>query len=714
MRITLAFNMRQEDTEDQAELYVEEDVERMRSGLAKLGHEVTPVEVTGTAGEIVQRLVDSRPDLVFNVAEGVEGQAREAYYPALYEALGLAYTGSPASTLHVGLDKRLSGKVLDVRGVRVPQAVMLTPQKPDLPDDLPFPLFVKPNYEGSSKGISQDSVVEDREQAEKVIKELLEQFPAGLIVEQFIRGREFTVPWLEAWPGGILDIVEWEIDHPGDHDIMDFDIKKDEGDKEAVKARCPAHMSPMERQDVLALANRAIDVLRPRDLGRVDVRLTEDGTPYLIELNALPSLRPNYSQMIAARCQSIDHDEVLALVIRSAARRYGLSMTPRPTPRGAVHRERPSARQAGIEVGRFPAGEHNDITDVAGVKVGHVTHVRDDVPDPEGDGTTCIRTGITAVVPLEDKLFNNHLVAGGFILNGIGEMSGLTQAMEWGWLETPILLTNTLSLGAVHGGIVRYMLDRHPQLGRMLSVVIPLIGETDDSFLNDVRVSAITEEDATRAIRCAEGGPIEQGSVGGGTGMISFDFAGGIGSASRVLPREFGGHTIGVLVQSNFGKMRNLTVAGDVVGKQLDPLYPREGRRFIDRGSIVVVVATDAPLLSTQLDRISKRAALGLGRVGSFASSTSGEIVFAFSTGNRTSRENKERIRQLNLSFVNDEHINPLYEATVEATEEAVLNAIFCSAGQTGRRGRTAPAIPTGAVLDMLGLGSADPETGES
>ncbi len=703
MRITLAFNLRKEEGEAQAELYVEEDIEKLRAALSSLGHEVEPVDVTGTAEDVVDRLLDSRPELVFNVAEGIEGEAREAYFPALYERLGLPHTGSPASILHVGLDKRLSEKILDVRGLQVPRGTVVTPSSPDLPEELPFPWFVKPNYEGSSKGISQDSVVESREEAEDVVSDLLREYKEGVVVEQFIRGRELTVPWLEAWPGGILEVVEWEIDHPGEYDIMDFELKKDEGLKGRFESTCPAELSPEERRDVLSLADRAIDVLSPRDLGRVDIRLTEEGDPYFIELNAIPSLRPTYSLMVASRAKGLAYEEVLGLVVRSAARRYGIPMRPKTLrPRGSHGEERRSAREVGIEVGRLPTGEFNAITDVEGVSVGHVTQEKDGVPDPFGKGETAVRTGITAVVPNEDSLFNEHLVAGGFILNGIGEMSGLTQAMEWGWLETPILLTNSMSIGDVHAGIIRYMLDRHPELGRKLSVVIPLIGETDDSFLNDVRLASNTAEHAVQAVEKAADGPVEQGSVGGGTGMISFDFAGGIGSASRVLPREKGGYTMGVLVQSNFGKMRNLTVEGRVVGRELDDLYPIEGRRLVDRGSVIVILATDAPLLSTQLNRLSKRAALGLGRVGSYAASTSGEIVFGFSTANRASREMKGMTRQMNLTFVSDEHINPLYEAAVEATEEAILNAMFYSPGQKGREGREAPPIPSDAVLEIL------------
>lgn len=312
---------------------------------------------------------------------------------------------------------------------------------------------------------------------------------------------------------------------------------------------------------------------------------------------------------------------------------------------------------------------------------------------------------MTAIVPETANLFSNHLVAGGFVLNGIGEMSGLIQAIEWGWVETPILLTNTMSVGAIHQGIIQYMVERYPDLGRKVDVIIPIIGETNDAFLNDVRLRSNTARHAIKAIESAKRGPVEQGSVGGGTGMISFDFAGGIGTSSRVLDKERGGYTVGVLVQSNFGKMRNLTVEGAVVGRGLDKLYPVEGRRRRMAGSVIAVVATDAPMLSSQLTQLSKRAALGLGRVGSFAASTSGEIVFAFSTGNRTSREAKEQVRHLNLTFVSGDLVDILYEAVVEATEEAVLNSIFCSPGMSGRLGRSAPPVPHDLVLELLSKG---------
>lgn len=700
MRIGLAYNLRSEETVSQAELLTPEDVARLLKALESLGHTVIAIEVTGTAGEIVKRLTEARAELIFNVAEGVAGVAREAYYPAVYRMLELPHTGSGAATLYVGLDKRLTEEILLSHGIRTPKGAVVTADRTSLPPDLPYPLIIKPNYEGSSKGITQDSVVEEKAEADKVIGELLEDYPKGLTVEQFIGGREITVPWLEAWPGGLLEVVEWKIDHRGDHDILDYEIKRGGGKKDLVSADCPAELTPRQRQDILALAERAVRVLQLRDLGRIDIRLDDDDTPYLIEANAIPGLHPSFSLMRAAREKGLEFAEVLDLVIRSAARRYGLQVT-RPGRKKTPERPHPgSARELGITVGRFPSGEHNAITDVAGVKVGHITRI-EDIAGPDGK-PAAVRTGITAVVPSSIDYFNNHIVAGGFILNGVGEMSGLTQAMDWGWIETPILLTNTMSIGTVHRGIIEYMLRQHPELGRRLSVTIPLIGETDDSFLNDVRAGTNSVEDAVAAIEKASGGPVRQGSVGGGTGMISFDFAGGIGSASRVLPRRLGGYTVGVLVQSNFGRMRNLTAAGRVVGKELDRRYPHHTRRKTDQGSVVVILATDAPMLSSQLTHLSKRAALGLGRVGSHAAATSGEIILAFSTANRTTRRAKEKTRVLNLSFVTDRYLGGLYEAAVEVTEEAVLNAMLCSGGMDGRAGRKAPALTGSDLLKLL------------
>jgi len=281
----------------------------------------------------------------------------------------------------------------------------------------------------------------------------------------------------------------------------------------------------------------------------------------------------------------------------------------------------------------------------------------------------------------------------------------LTQIMEWGWLESPILLTNSHSVGKVHSGVISYMAKKYPDLGTELDVVIPVVGETDDSFLNDVRVGTCSAQDAIRAIDAAVPGPVPQGSVGAGVGMMTCDFAGGIGTSSRIINIAEGTYTIGVLVLSNFGKMRNLTVEGSVVGRGLDASHDPENRRIKSEGSIIVVIATDVPLLSSQLGRISKRAALGLGRVGSHAASTSGEIIVAFSTANRTLRPSATSDKFIKLKCISDAHINEVYEAVIEATEESVLNAIFCSNGMSGRKGRWAPPIPQEEVIDLLAKG---------
>jgi L-aminopeptidase/D-esterase-like protein len=364
--------------------------------------------------------------------------------------------------------------------------------------------------------------------------------------------------------------------------------------------------------------------------------------------------------------------------------------------------KRCSLRDLGFKVGRFRTGKYNSITDVRGVRVGHYTQLKDIKPSDNSQEKICIRTGVTAIVPSFDNNYEKRLVAGGFVLNGIGEITGLTQVMEWGWIETPIMLSNTMSIGIVHQAVIEYMITKYPQLGRKTDVIIPIIGETDDSFLNDVRVSSLTKENVINAIHKAKSGAIPQGSIGAGTGMTTFDFSGGIGSSSRTLPKELGGFTVGVLVLSNLGHMHNLTIDGAVVGRELDGLYPMEFRRRYSYGSIIVVIATDAPLLSNQLSRLAKRAALGVGRTGSFAASTSGEIMIAFSTANKILREEQGRKKYLSINFISDAHINPLYEATIEATEEAIINGIFYSNGIKGRNGHFSPAIPLDKVQKIL------------
>jgi D-aminopeptidase len=351
-------------------------------------------------------------------------------------------------------------------------------------------------------------------------------------------------------------------------------------------------------------------------------------------------------------------------------------------------------RELGVRIGVHATGPHNAITDVAGVRVGHATIVRD-------EGGTA-RTGVTAILPRGGNVFLERVPAGAFVLNGAGEVSGLTQIVEWGLIETPILLTNTMSVGRVSDATMRYMLEQFPGIGAEHDVIIPVVGECDDSWLHDVSLGSPTEEDVRRALDEASDGPVKEGSVGAGTGMITCDFAGGIGTSSRRVPRGSSVYTVGVLVLSNFGHMADLRVDGSPVGSIVKPLFDGEGRRRRSYGSIIVVVATDAPILSAQLVRVAKRAALGVGRVGSYAAHGSGEIVVAFSTANPIPRETPSMLADLHVLL--DAALDPLYQATVEATEEAILNALCMSEGQIGLEGRRAPALPLDEVARIVSL----------
>lgn len=323
LRIALAHNLRRADEETQAELLGEEYVELLRDTLAGLGHEVVPVEMSGPPTVIVDRLLEARPQLVFNVAEGTEIPRREPYFPAIYEVLGLAYTGGGPALLYVGLDKRLIEKVFSVHGIRVPRGSLVTPDDSDLPDELDFPLFVKPNYEGSSKGIHRESLVETREEASDVIGKLLSEYPDGVNVEEFIPGRELTVPMLEEYPGHVVEVVEyWFKDD--EHNIFDYE-RKSAGDKERfMETRCPPELEGGLREIVLTQASRAFDVARIRDCARADFRLREDGTPFLLEVNALPGLREESPTTVACRSKGLEYAEMIDLIVRSARKRYRL------------------------------------------------------------------------------------------------------------------------------------------------------------------------------------------------------------------------------------------------------------------------------------------------------------------------------------------------------------------------------------------------------
>jgi D-aminopeptidase len=359
---------------------------------------------------------------------------------------------------------------------------------------------------------------------------------------------------------------------------------------------------------------------------------------------------------------------------------------------------RSRARDLGISLGRFKTGKWNAITDVAGVRVGHSTIIRGGGALKVGKGP--VRTGVTAILPNTTNVFAERIVGGGFVLNGAGEVSGMTQLLEWGLVETPIFLTNTLSVGAVSDAAVKWMIERFPGIGDEHDVIIPLVGECDDSWLNDIAGRHVKDEHVYEALRTASDGPVAEGSVGGGTGMITCDFKAGIGTSSRKLPEALGGYTVGVLVMSNFGVMRQLRVGGLPVGEVLDARYREVMRRSRDYGSIIAVIATDAPLITHQLNRLAKRAALGIGRVGSSAMHGSGEIVLAFSTANQVPRETRKMVYRMKILL--DQRLDPLYEAVIEATEEAILNALCMARDLDGVNGNLCKALPLADVKELV------------
>ena len=351
-------------------------------------------------------------------------------------------------------------------------------------------------------------------------------------------------------------------------------------------------------------------------------------------------------------------------------------------------------RDLGISIGRYPTGPFNAITDVPKVRVGHTTLIAGEGPLVVGQGP--VRTGVTAILPNDGNIFNQRVVGSAFILNGAGEVSGLTQLVEWGLIETPIILTNTLSVGTCSEAVVKYMVDRYPSIGKEHDVIIPIVGECDDSWLNDAAGHHVRTEHVRRAIAGATAGPVAEGSVGGGTGMITCDLKAGIGTSSRRLPPEEGGYTVGVLVMSNFGELPDLRVDGVPVGALLAPEMAAYTRRRHNYGSIIAVVATNAPLLTHQIARLCKRVALGIGRCGSYAAHGSGEIVLGFSNANTVPRDTEKMVYRMKILL--DTRMNPLYQAAIEATEEAILNALCAAGPMVGHSGNTAPALP----LDRL------------
>ncbi len=346
-------------------------------------------------------------------------------------------------------------------------------------------------------------------------------------------------------------------------------------------------------------------------------------------------------------------------------------------------------RDMGIEIGVLHPGTNNAITDVKGVTVGQVTMV---------DDAKGMHTGVTAILPHSDNIFKNKVPAGIFLGNAFGKMTGYPQVKELGNLETPIVLTNTLNVAAGIDGIIDYTFS-FKENGDVRSVNA-VVGETNDGGINDIRARFVKPADVLKAIQAAKSGPVEEGAVGAGAGTKAFGFKGGIGTASRVLPKEMGGYTVGVLVQTNFGGL--LTVDGVEVGKALGG-YPYQKEIESADGSIMMIVATDAPLEARNLERVAKRAFMGLAKSGGVASNGSGDFVIAFST-NESMRvpHNTKALNKLSMNVVQNDDMTPIFMATIEATEEAVINSLFAAKDTKTYKGDVVKALPVDKVIEMM------------
>ena len=352
---------------------------------------------------------------------------------------------------------------------------------------------------------------------------------------------------------------------------------------------------------------------------------------------------------------------------------------------------KPRARDLGVPFDGTP-GANNAITDVHGVEVGHTTLISGNGKLKVGEGP--VRTGVTAIHP-RGKNANDSVFGAWFTLNGNGEMTGTTWLEDSGFLNGPIMITNTHSVGVVRDAVIAWKVKRgEPDMeGYWWS--LPVVAETWDGYLNDINGFHVKPEHVFHALDTAHGGPVEEGSVGGGTGMICNEFKGGIGTASRVLDKKAGSYTVGVLVQCNYGRRDQLRIAGVPVGKEI-PEHPAYGQ---DVGSIIIVIATDAPLIPTQLKRLARKASLGLGRDGSYSGDGSGDIFVAFSTANPGAAIPKG-VRDLKM--LPNDSLDPLFLATVEATEEAVINAMVAAETMTGIDGHTAIALPHDRLQEVL------------
>lgn len=352
---------------------------------------------------------------------------------------------------------------------------------------------------------------------------------------------------------------------------------------------------------------------------------------------------------------------------------------------------KPRARDLGVPFDGTP-GLNNAITDVKGVEVGHTTLISGEGKMESGKGP--VRTGVTAILP-RGKESTDSVFAGWFTLNGNGEMTGTTWVEDSGFLEGPVMITNTHSVGVVRDAVIAWRIKHGPPDAEGYWWSLPVVAETWDGYLNDINGFHVKPEDAFHALDTAHSGPVEEGNVGGGTGMICNEFKGGIGSSSRVLDAKYGSYTVGVLVQCNYGQRDQLRVAGVPVGREIGgkPVWDD------DVGSIIVVVATDAPLIPTQLKRVARKVSLGLGRDGSYSGDGSGDIFIAFSTAN-PGAANPNGLRQ--LTMLPNDQLNPVFLATVQATEEAVINAMVAAETMTGFDGHTVMALPHDRLREVL------------
>jgi len=346
------------------------------------------------------------------------------------------------------------------------------------------------------------------------------------------------------------------------------------------------------------------------------------------------------------------------------------------------------SRDFGLKIGVLFPGKLNSITDVAGVRVGHATL---------SEGSS-VRTGVTAIIPHEGNVFQDKVPAAVYVGNGFGKLAGSTQVIELGNIETPIILTNTLGVSTAMDAVVEYTLNLKGN--ENVQSVNAVVGETNDGYLNDIRARHVKKQHVLDAIDKAKTGAIQEGNVGAGTGTICFGFKGGIGTSSRVLPEKSGGYTIGVLVQSNFGGV--LQIDGVPVGEELKQFYLSDQLMDKADGSCMIVVATDAPVDARNLERMAKRAIMGLSKTGGIGSNGSGDYVIAFSTNAQVRVKHDSKDKTETIQVLRNDAMSPLFMAVIEATEEAIINSLFAAETMTGNENHTIKALPKEEVIKIL------------